>query len=161
MFDTRNIPSFTSLKFATAVGSHLSMCCHCTSIRSFREVPAETQLDNCTSPRADSMFRPYEWGPTVLTISLTDVQNNQKFWLPRFLGLVWKAIFPFNYNHKMHLIAHFFSIGLSYSIEKTMIRFFYFSKGGIHSPAEKINEDYYHGIFKLKDQKSWYLREQL
>lgn len=61
----------------------------------------------------------------------------------------------------MQLIAHFFFHWFKLFHRENYDKIFYFSKEGIHSPAEKINEDYYHGIFKLKDQKSWYLREQL
>lgn len=159
MFDTRNIPSFSSHKFATAVGSHVSTCCHSTSIRSFREASAETHLDNCTSPWADSVLRPYEWGCfshfTEQTFKIIRNFGYQDFW-------AW-------YEKPSSLLITITRskpppIGLRYSIKRTTVRFL---KGGIHSPAEKIHATsllhpvYCHGIFKLKDQKSWYLRAQL
>lgn len=87
-FHTRNIPCFTSLQFATVVGTHLSIYCYCTLVTSFREVSSNAEPGNCTARQADSTFRPGRIAFSTYLVECVSIQNNQKFWPPTFLAPV-------------------------------------------------------------------------
>lgn len=88
-FHTRNIPSFTSLQFATAVGTHLSMYyCSCTTVRSFREVSSNAEPGSCTPRQADSILRSGGVAFSTYLVECVSIQNNQIFWPQTFLAPV-------------------------------------------------------------------------
>lgn len=87
-FHTRNIASVTSLQSATVAGTHLSMYCYCSMVRSFREVSSNAEPGNRTPRQADSTLRPGGIAFSTYLVECVSIQNNQKFWPPTFLVAV-------------------------------------------------------------------------
>lgn len=64
--------------------THLSTCCHCTVVRSFREVSSHTQPGNRMPWGADSTLRPEGRDFSTCLAERVSIWNNQNFWPKTF-----------------------------------------------------------------------------